>query len=80
MARTPTLALVPGLAFDRGGGRLGRGKGYYDRFLSAIAGARAARGYGAAGFTALAFGYSSQIVDRVPAGAGDSPLDGLALG
>lgn len=31
------IILVPGMAFDRGGGRLGRGKGLFDRYLAAIA-------------------------------------------
>lgn len=34
-----TLAVIPGMAFDYHGNRLGRGKGYYDRLLPRLASA-----------------------------------------
>jgi 5-formyltetrahydrofolate cyclo-ligase len=57
--------IVPGLAFDREGYRLGRGKGYYDRFLSGL-GPRAAR---------IALAFEFQITDRVPREPHDQTVD-----
>jgi 5-formyltetrahydrofolate cyclo-ligase len=64
------LVAAPGLAFDREGNRLGRGKGYYDRFLVA---ARAK----VPGITTIAVCLSEQIVAEVPHEARDQRLDGI---
>ena len=75
-----TLALVPGLAFDDAGRRLGRGKGYYDRFLASVEAERQRRGDGAMPFVALGYGFAEQRLEQVPAGPLDRPLHGLILG
>ena len=56
------LALVPGLAFDRSGGRLGQGGGYYDRWLA-----------GFSGFTA-ALCRAPLLLERLPAEGHDLPV------
>ena len=66
------IVVTPGLAFDREGGRLGRGKGYYDRFLS---GARACAARRGASLLACGFCYAAQLVDEVPAGRDDVAVD-----
>ncbi len=48
------LALIPGRAFSRKGKRLGRGKGYYDRFLSEYSG------------PTIGLCYDEQLFDSVP--------------
>lgn len=58
------LVLVPGVAFDAQGRRLGRGKGYYDRFLCRIPDVR---------LVGLCFDF--QKVEEVPADAFDIPVD-----
>jgi 5-formyltetrahydrofolate cyclo-ligase len=59
------LAVVPGLAFDPKGGRLGRGKGFYDRLLSHPE------------FRGIKVGlaWDWQIVDEVPCESHDSLMD-----
>ncbi len=63
----PALLLVPLLAFDRRGGRLGYGQGHYDRTLSGL------RDGGPVLTVGLAF--SAQEIERVPIEAHDIPLD-----
>lgn len=61
------LIVVPGLAFDRYGHRLGRGAGYYDRFLSRTP-ARTFK---------LGLAYDFQILHLIPTAGHDIPMDGL---
>ena len=58
------LVLVPGIAFDSGGHRIGYGFGYYDKFLKKVP--KAVK-------VGLAFDF--QIVDRIPAEEHDVPVD-----
>lgn len=63
----PHCLLVPLLAFDRRGYRLGYGGGFYDR---TIAGLRAG-----GGVVTVGIAYAGQEVDRVPDEPHDEPLD-----
>ena len=44
-APAPDLVLVPALSFDLRGGRLGKGKGFYDRYLAGIRALKAGVGF-----------------------------------
>ncbi len=65
---TLDLILVPGLAFDPRGGRLGRGAGFYDRFLADLrhAGGKA---------TLVALALDEQILESVPMDRHDVCMD-----
>jgi 5-formyltetrahydrofolate cyclo-ligase len=60
----PALVVVPGLAFDRRGGRLGHGGGFYDRWLAAHA-----------DVTAVGVCRAADLVRRVPRAPHDLPVD-----
>ncbi len=68
------LVLVPGLAFDERGFRLGRGAGFYDRFL-----ADARAGWAAARTSGWVVGVccEAQVLPEVPREAHDQPVDAL---
>lgn len=70
----PLLVLVPALAFDHSGARLGRGGGYYDRFLAALLSRYADRRNQ---ITLAGIGFSLQIVDRLPREKHDISVDCL---
>ncbi|MBI5137149.1 MAG: 5-formyltetrahydrofolate cyclo-ligase [Nitrospirae bacterium] len=57
------LFLLPGLAFDARGGRLGYGRGFFDRVLARSEGVRAG------------LGYDMQVVETVPVAEWDARLD-----
>lgn len=61
--KTIDVIIVPGIAFDLSGNRLGRGGGYYDKFLDFSSAPK------------LAICYDAQIADNLPAQAHDVKMD-----
>lgn len=57
------LVIVPAVAYDKTGNRLGRGKGFYDRLL---ANTKA---------TKVGIGYEFQLIEKIPAEAHDVKMD-----
>ena len=60
-----TLMVLPGLAFDQKGHRLGYGGGYYDRYFERFG----------TDYTKVAVGYDFQLIDEVPYEPHDIPID-----
>lgn len=61
------VVIVPGVAFDRAGGRLGNGKGYYDGLLSSLPSTT----------TTIGVAYDAQVIDHVPMDHCDRHVDML---
>lgn len=59
------VVLVPGIAFDLRGNRLGRGKGFYDRLLENFRGKK------------IGIAFDEQVVEAVPAGNLDVRMDAV---
>ncbi len=65
----PDIVLMPLLAFDEQGWRLGYGGGYYDRVLARLRAQKDVKGYGVA--------FSGQQLAEIPFEVHDQPLDGI---
>jgi len=63
------LVIVPGLGFDLRGARLGRGEGYFDRFLK-----QARRAY------KIGLAFECQIVAEIPRDVTDERVDEILVG
>lgn len=61
------LILMPGVAFDRQGGRLGYGAGFYDRFLSNMSNS----------VDKIAVAYHFQVLDNIPMDEHDVRINGI---
>lgn len=68
---TPDWLIVPLLAFDRTGARLGYGGGYYDRTLALLRRSDPR-------LTAIGVAYAAQEIAHVPTGPHDARLDAIA--
>lgn len=63
------LIIIPGVAFDKNGGRIGYGAGFYDRYLKRITKDNHKR------IPKVALAYDLQIVEKVPMYKEDMPID-----
>lgn len=63
------LIVVPGIAFDKEGGRTGYGAGYYDRYFKKISKERAEK------IKKVALAYDFQVIDKVPIDEQDVRID-----
>ena len=63
------LMLIPGLAFDKSGHRLGHGGGYYDRFLEKAP----------EDICTIALAFDFQIVDELPRYTTDIPIGKILI-
>lgn len=62
----PDLVIVPAMAYDRAGHRLGRGRGYYDRLLARLPNART-----------IGLCYDTRLLDNIPTEPHDRQVDAV---